>query len=116
MEFVNNAREARGENFSILHLKTMDFKKMFSNAREARGENFSILHHFPPKSPHGDGGGTGRGTPRVLSKIFAARGGGGVPPPPLGFYLKFLTPGAHRGNRVKVFKNRKTKGGVGQFL
>ena len=45
MEIVNNAREARGENFSILQLKHKHFKgEIVNNAREARGENFSILH------------------------------------------------------------------------
>ena len=35
--FVNNAREARGENFSILHLNHEDFQKeTVNNAREAK--------------------------------------------------------------------------------
>ena len=59
------------------------------------------------------GTGEGRGgAPLGFYLKFLPPGGvGGDPPPPLGFYLKFLTPGAHRGNRVKVLKIAKQKGG-----
>ena len=114
MGFVDNAREARGEKFSILHQNAKDSKGKTVILRAKRADKilaFYIIFHLNRHMGTGEGRG-GAPLPRVLSKIFAARGGGGVPPPPLGFYLKFLTPGAPWGNRVKVFKNRKTKRGV----
>ena len=49
LEMDNNAREARGENFSILHLNYDT--KVDNNAREARGENFS---NIAPKAGYGN--------------------------------------------------------------
>ena len=43
-QIVNTAREARGENFSILDLNHKDFQKeTVNNAREARGEKISFF-------------------------------------------------------------------------
>ena len=44
MEIVKNAREARGENFSILHLNHKDFKGKLLITRAKRAEKILVFY------------------------------------------------------------------------